>query len=183
MDMDDHGDLSRILEQYDCDDKQIRGGCYYVTDETQLFRVKHVIAYLEANRHAAALISSYTNEDILFKDRIEQVQIGNDCVVGDGYEIGKKTKIIRTIIGKNCRIEDKCKIINCVLLDHVHVKEGVTLQNSILCSRSTIGAESELQNSIVCSNQQVDGKRKLNGETISAASNESVEYMLLDDEP
>ncbi|CAF1391734.1 unnamed protein product [Adineta ricciae] len=183
MDMDDHGDLSRILEQYDCDDKQVRGGCYYVTDETQLFRVKHVIAYLEANRHAAALISSYTNEDILFKDRIEQVQIGNDCIVGDAYEIGKKTKIIRTIIGKNCRIEDKCKIINCVLLDHVHVKEGVTLQNSILCSRSTIGAECELQNSIVCSNQQVDGKRKLNGETISAASNESVEYMLLDDEP
>ncbi|UJR29347.1 hypothetical protein I4U23_010559 [Adineta vaga] len=183
MDMDDHGDLTRILEQYDCDDKQIRGGCYYHTNDTQLFRVKHVLAYLEANRQASLLISSYTNEDITFKDRLEQIQIGTDCVVGDGYDIGKKTTIRRTMIGKNCRIEDKCKITNCVLLDNVNVKEGVTLQNSILCSRSTIGTKCEIQNSIVCFNQQIEGNRKLNGETISASSNETVEYMLLDDEP
>ncbi len=49
-DFDDHGDLARILEQYDCDNKQIKGGCYYFIDETQLFRVKHVLSYLEANR-------------------------------------------------------------------------------------------------------------------------------------
>ncbi len=48
-DFDEHGDLARILEQYDCDNKQIRDGCYYFIDETQLFRVKHVLFYLEAN--------------------------------------------------------------------------------------------------------------------------------------
>jgi hypothetical protein len=49
--LEDYADLSRVLEQYDSDDKQIRGGCYYFIDDTQLFRVKHVISYLEANRH------------------------------------------------------------------------------------------------------------------------------------
>lgn len=90
--MDDHTDLSRILEEYDSDDKQIRGGCYYYIDDTQLFRVKHVISYLEANRQvtyfvffislyfcfafkAASLISSYTKEDITFKDRLDQIQV------------------------------------------------------------------------------------------------------------
>ncbi|CAF4707198.1 unnamed protein product, partial [Rotaria sp. Silwood2] len=71
---DDHSDLSKILEQYDCDNKQIRGGRYYFIDETSIFRVKHALSYLEANRQAASLISSYTNEDIAFKDRFEQVQ-------------------------------------------------------------------------------------------------------------
>ncbi|CAF1139408.1 unnamed protein product [Adineta steineri] len=182
MDLDDHGDLSRILEQYDCDDNQIRGGCYYFIDDVPLFRVKHVLSYLEANRQASSLISSYTNEDITFKDRLEQIQISSDCVIGDGHDIGKKTTIKRTIIGKNCRIEDKCKIINCVLLDNIHVKEGVTLQNSILCSRSTIGSKCEIQNSIVCSNQQVETNKKLNCETVSAISNESTGYMIYDDE-
>ena len=49
-DLDDHIDFSRLLEQYDCDNKQIRGGCYYSIDETQVFRVKNVLSYLEANR-------------------------------------------------------------------------------------------------------------------------------------
>jgi len=48
--LDDYTDLSKILERYDCDNKQIKGGCYYFIDETQLFRVKHVLSYLEANR-------------------------------------------------------------------------------------------------------------------------------------
>ncbi|CAF0869391.1 unnamed protein product [Rotaria sp. Silwood1] len=178
----DHADLTRLLEQYDCDNNQIRGGCYYFIDETQIFRVKHVLSYLEANRQASSLILSYTNEDITFKDRLEQIQISPDCVIGDGYDIGKKTTIKRTIIGKNCRIEDKCKIVNCVLLDNVHIKEGVTLQNSILCSRSTIESNCEIQNSIICSNQQVEENEKLNGETISAKNRESAVFMVCDDE-
>ena len=32
------------------DNKQIKGGCYYHTDEIQIFRVKNVLSYLEANR-------------------------------------------------------------------------------------------------------------------------------------
>jgi len=76
--------------------------------------------------------------------------------------------------------------------------DRVTLQNSILCSRSTIGSKCDIQNSIVCSNQQVDTNRestileiiefsffflgKLNGETISATSNEQGSYMVYDDE-
>ncbi len=89
-DPDDYTDLSKILERYDCDNKQIKGGCYYFIDETQLFRVKHVLSYLEANRQvgllfpiifhsiflkAASLISSYTNEDVTFKDRLDQIQV------------------------------------------------------------------------------------------------------------
>lgn len=50
VDLDDHSDLSEILQQYDCDTKQIRGGCYYFIDETPIFRVKNVLSYLEANR-------------------------------------------------------------------------------------------------------------------------------------
>mgnify|MGYP002378433163 CR=1 FL=1 len=52
------------------------------------------------------------------------VKISPDCVIGEGTEIGKKTIIKRTIIGKNCRIDEKCKITNCVILDNVNIKEG-----------------------------------------------------------
>lgn len=128
------------------------------------------------------MILSYTNKDITFKDRLEQVQISPDCVIGEGAEIGKKTVIKRTIIGKNCRIEEKCRIINCVILDNVQIKEGVALQNSIICSRTTIGSKSDIQNSIICLNQQVEPNRKLNGETISATSNESTTYMMIEDD-
>jgi NDP-sugar pyrophosphorylase family protein len=74
-----------------------------------------------------------------------------------------------------------------------------SLHNSILCSRSTVGSKCDIQNSIVCSNQQVEANRewtidglflnhrllflgKLNGETISAISNEQGGYMVYDDE-
>ena len=86
--------------------------------------MKHVLSYLEANRQAANLILTYTKEDITFKDRLEQIQVTSDCVIADGTDLGKKTTIKRTIIGKNCKIEEKCRIINCVIFDHVHIKEG-----------------------------------------------------------
>lgn len=53
MEMDDHANLERILQEYDTDNKQIRNGCYYFINQTQLFRVKHVLAYLEANRQVS----------------------------------------------------------------------------------------------------------------------------------
>ncbi|CAF3804287.1 unnamed protein product [Rotaria sp. Silwood1] len=180
--LDNHADLTRLSKPYDCDNKQIRGGCYYFIDETQIFRVKHVLSYLEANRQASSLILSYTNEDITFKDRLEQIQITPACIVGDGHVIGKKTTVKRTIIGKNCRIKNECKIVNCVLLDNVYVKEGVTRENSVLCSHSTIGSKCRIQNSIVCFNQQVEADRKLNGETISAKSDESDIFVVFNDE-
>ncbi|CAF5131805.1 unnamed protein product, partial [Rotaria sp. Silwood1] len=80
------------------------------------------------------------------------------------------------------RIKNECKIVNCVLLDNVYVKEGVTLENFILCSHSTIGSKCVIQNSIVCSNQQVEADRKLNGETISAKSDESDIFVVFNDE-
>ena len=141
-DLDDYGDLSQILAEYQSEKQQIQGGCYYSIGEGQLFRVKNVVAYLEANRQviffsfafaqlsfvrfekASTLISSLTSEDISWKDRLDQVQISADCVIAEGCEIGKKSLVKRTIIGKNCRIEEKCKLTNCVLLDHVHIKEG-----------------------------------------------------------
>jgi hypothetical protein len=73
----------KILERYDSDNQHIQGECYYSIDDTQLFRVKHVLSYLEANRQvsffliilnligflqAGSLISSSTKEDITFKD-------------------------------------------------------------------------------------------------------------------
>ncbi|CAF3095179.1 unnamed protein product [Rotaria sp. Silwood2] len=78
---------------------------------------------ISTSANISSLILSYTNEDITFKDRLEQIQICPDYVVGDGHVIGKKTTAKRIIIGKNCQIENECKIVNCVLLDNVYVKD------------------------------------------------------------
>ena len=80
-----------MLETYQTRCETVPQRCFYTIADGQLFRVKHVIAYLEANRQvgttpldrlilighfqAAALISSSTNEDITFKDRLEQIQV------------------------------------------------------------------------------------------------------------
>ena len=56
-DFDDHGDLSEILGEYLCDNQQVHGGCYYSLADRQLFRVKHVLAYLEANRQVILSLS------------------------------------------------------------------------------------------------------------------------------
>jgi len=55
-----------------------------------VFRVKNLLSFIESNRQAAQLILALTKEDVTFKDRLDQVQISNDCIVGDGCEIGKK---------------------------------------------------------------------------------------------
>lgn len=107
----------------------MKNGCYYFIDQSQLFRVKHVLSYFDANRHSASVIASFTKEDITYKDRIEQIQVTPDCVIAEGTDLGKKTNIKRTIIGKNCRIDEKCKIIDCVILDHVQIKEGFVIHS------------------------------------------------------
>lgn len=111
---------------------QQQDGCYYHIDESQVFRVKHILSYFDANRQSSSLISSLTKEDITYKDRIDQIQITPDCVIADGTDLGKKTTIKRTIIGKNCRIDEKCKIIDCVIFDHVQIKEGLFVHSSLI---------------------------------------------------
>lgn len=56
------------------------------------------------------------------------LQIGVDCVVGQGTKVGERCTIKRSVIGKHCHIEDKVKIINSVIMNHVTISAGYVLQ-------------------------------------------------------
>ena len=52
--------------------------------------------------------------------------IGKDCIVGLGVQIGPKTNIKKSTIGKYCKIGEKCRISNCILMDHVIIEDMVS---------------------------------------------------------
>ena len=64
--MDDLEDLQRIFDQYHRDDKQVRGRCSYFIGESHLFRVQHVLSYLEANRQVIDRTSPQQSPSLFF---------------------------------------------------------------------------------------------------------------------
>jgi len=73
------------------------------------------------------------------------VKISDGCVIGEGTKIGtlegkSKTKIVKSVIGKECTIGDGVSIRNCVIWDNVTIGDNCTIENALVCENVTIGS-------------------------------------------
>lgn len=48
-------------------------------------------------------------------------------MVGEGFSIGDKSSIKKSVIGKHCKIGNNVKIVNCVVHNHVTVEVRTAL--------------------------------------------------------
>ncbi|XP_060075039.1 translation initiation factor eIF-2B subunit gamma-like [Ylistrum balloti] len=146
----------------------------YAHIQTDGFCVKAntVAAYNESNKQIPRVLAELTceKETVVTHPSTSikgKSQVGTDCLVAEGAQIGEKTSVKRSIIGKHCTIGDKVKIANSVILDRVSILEGCNIQGSLLGARSTVNEKCELKDCIVGHGQDINAMGKFTNEAIT----------------
>ncbi|OWF56358.1 translation initiation factor eIF-2B subunit gamma-like [Mizuhopecten yessoensis] len=147
--------------------------CYaHVQSDGFCVKANTVAAYNESNKQIPRVLADLASE----KETIVvhpstsikgKSQVGTDCLVAEGAQIGEKTSVKRSIIGKHCTIGDKVKIANSVILDHVSILEGCNIQGSLIGARSTVNEKCELKDCIVGHGQNINTMGKFTNEAIT----------------
>jgi len=53
-----------------------------------------------------------------------KAKIGNNCVIGQRTSVDSESKIINSVLGKDCKIGKGVVIENCIIWDNVEVKDN-----------------------------------------------------------
>jgi len=85
-------------------------------------------------------------------DRFEGV-----VVIGNNTRIGKKAKIINSVIGSFCEIEDECEIIDSVIWDRTKVKRRAKLILDVIGYDNFIGEGAEINENVFISDRCIIG--------------------------
>jgi len=131
-------------------------------------RTNTIDAYLEVNREIAkGTVKMYSTrveeppkpkgkkggskEDKKKEPRGEKpkrppVQIGQECCVASGLELGEQITMKRCCIGAGCKMGNDVKIVNSVVMNDVIIGDNVTIQNSIVSSRVTVDSNVKIDN-------------------------------------
>lgn len=120
-------------------------------------RVRTLGSYLNSNREAKAILSTYG---------IKNLNFIKDCLIGEDTTIGEKSLLKGGSVGNNCKIGSKVKIFGCVVMDNVEIESNVNLSDCIIGSHSKIGPKCDLKSCIIGYRQIVPGGRKANSEVI-----------------
>jgi len=154
-------------------------------DRCFCMRVNTVPAYKRANREVGnqhdgngkpLVVKGYQPETGLAKapsggkKQKLPFNVGKDCVIGQGVQIGAKSNIKKSVVGSYCKIGSKCRISNCVLMDHVIIEDQVTLSDTIVCSNAHIQKNSSLDTCEVGANFTIQQKTKSKKEQFSTAN-------------
>lgn len=49
-------------------------------------------------------------------------QVGSDCVVAEGFAIGEKSSVKKSVVGKHVTIGASVKLDNCIVHNHVRIE-------------------------------------------------------------
>ncbi|RVW89636.1 Translation initiation factor eIF-2B subunit gamma [Vitis vinifera] len=75
--------------------------------------------------------------------------VGQNCMLGEGSQLGDKCSVKRSVIGRHCRIGSNVKVVNSVVMNHVTISDGCSIQGSVICSNA------QLQERVVLKDCQV----------------------------
>ncbi|EMS55478.1 Translation initiation factor eIF-2B subunit gamma [Triticum urartu] len=71
----------------------------------------------------------------VYKRKIRAVgQVGPQCMLAEGSQLGDKCGVKRSVIGRHCRIGSNVKIVNSVVMNHVVIEDGCHIQGSVICN-------------------------------------------------
>lgn len=74
-------------------------------------------------------------------------------VIGNNTRIGKKAKIINSVIGSFCEIEDECEIIDSVIWDRTRIKRRAKLTLDVIGYDNFIGEGAEINENVFISDR------------------------------
>ncbi len=74
-------------------------------------------------------------------------------VIGNNTRIGKKAKIINSVIGSFCEIEDECEIIDSVIWDRTKIKRRAKLTLDVIGYDNFIGEGAEINENVFISDR------------------------------
>ncbi|ONH74554.1 hypothetical protein CAS74_002377 [Pichia kudriavzevii] len=126
-------------------------------------RVNNLPVYMEVNRHYLKEFAKSGNRTNATKG---SANIGVDCLVEEDAEIGERTTVKRSVIGKDVKIGKKCRISASVILDGVTIEDEVQLENCIIGKNVKIEYRGKLVNCNVEGSYTVGKNVNLKGETL-----------------
>jgi mannose-1-phosphate guanylyltransferase/phosphomannomutase len=88
------------------------------------------------------------NAEVADYERFEGV-----VVIGNNTRIGKKAKIINSVIGSFCEIEDECEIIDSVIWDRTKIKRRAKLTLDVIGYDNFIGEGAEINENVFISDR------------------------------
>ncbi|KAF9045694.1 nucleotide-diphospho-sugar transferase [Hymenopellis radicata] len=79
----------------------------------------------------------------------------SQALVDPSTQIGERTTIKKSVVGRHCVIGKMAKITGCVLLDHCVVEDGAKLDGCILGKNTKVGAKAQLSRCVTQAGYEV----------------------------
>jgi translation initiation factor eIF-2B subunit gamma len=139
-----HEDALKISSHGHNENDKIRCYAYFLKeDQAYCKRAYTLNSYFEINRQVAKG-TMYPIENVTEQYSGKQVLVGQDCLIGTGFQPGEKVTVkLGSIIGNHVKVGNNVKIGSSLIMDHVTISDGCVFQKKITYCRCTI------QNSII----------------------------------
>ncbi|CAA7044758.1 unnamed protein product [Microthlaspi erraticum] len=141
--------------------------CVYIADESKYcIRLNSIQAYMDVNRdvigdanHLSGYSFSAQHNNIVHPSAVlgSKTTVGQNCMLGEGSQVGDKCSVKRSVIGRHCRIGSNVKVVNSVVMDHATIGDGCSIQGSVICSNA------QLQERVSLRDCQVEAGYVVNG--------------------
>ncbi|KAG6413994.1 hypothetical protein SASPL_126710 [Salvia splendens] len=150
--------------------------CVYVANKSNYCaRMNSIQAFTDINRDVvgeASHLSGYTfsaQNNIIHPSAVlgSKTTVGPQCMLGEGSQMGDKSSVKKSVIGRHCRIGSNVKIVNSVVMNHVSIADGCSIQGSIICSNVQIQERAVLKDCQVGAGFVVSAGGEYKGEALA----------------
>ncbi|KAK6164031.1 hypothetical protein DH2020_000895 [Rehmannia glutinosa] len=104
--------------------------------------------------------------------------VGPQCMLGEGSQMGDKCSVKKSVIGRHCRIGSNVKIVNSVVMNYVTIGDGCSIQGLIICSNVQLQERAVLKDCQVGAGFVVTAGSEYKGESLAKKKNNN-EYFFL----
>lgn len=117
-------------------------------------KVTHDVLHRWSYPQVPEIIDKYSLRygNVYFGDNLKLTltcDVGNDTVIGSNSELGSKTCVLKSIIGKNCKIGNNVIIENAYLFNGVNVKDNCVIRFSVIGENCIINKNSKILDSCI----------------------------------
>ncbi|RVW22020.1 RNA polymerase II C-terminal domain phosphatase-like 4 [Vitis vinifera] len=121
--------------------------CVYIASQDKYCaRLNSIQAFSDINRDVIGEASHLSGYSFSAQNNIihpsaelgSKTTVGQNCMLGEGSQLGDKCSVKRSVIGRHCRIGSNVKVVNSVVMNHVTISDGCSIQGSVICSNAQL---------------------------------------------